>query len=55
MNRFILRAREAFAADFTEATLKALIILWSLMVIALALLFDNKWLLAGILAYEVLP
>lgn len=48
--------REHFQNDFTTATLKTLIVLWALFVIVLVLFFvDNKWLLAGILAYEVLP
>jgi hypothetical protein len=47
--------RKEFYRDFTKTTLKILIIIVALLVIALALYVDNKWVLAGILAYEVLP
>lgn len=42
-------------AEWAPTTLKTLIILWALFVIGLALWIDNPWLLAGILAWEVLP
>lgn len=48
--------RQSFYEDFTATSLKTIIVLWALMVIFLVLfVVDNKWLLAGILAYEVLP
>lgn len=47
--------RRQFEKDFTLAALKTTIILWSLIIIALAIIIDNKWVLAGVLAYEVLP
>ena len=48
--------RQSFYEDFTTAGLKTVIVLWALMVIFVVLfVVDNKWLLAGILAYEVLP
>lgn len=47
--------RRALEKDFTLAALRATIIVWSLVVIGLAIIIDNKWVLAGILAYEVLP
>lgn len=55
MNEYFRRVQEAFSRDFTEAALRALIIGWALFVIFLALNVKNKFLLAGILAYEVLP
>lgn len=55
MNEWIKQAREAFAQDFTEATLKAMIIGVAVLFIVLALSIDNKWILAGLLAYIVLP
>lgn len=36
-------------------TLKIFISVWALLVIILAWSLDSPWLLAGILAYEVLP
>jgi hypothetical protein len=47
--------RRQFEKDFTVASLKATIIVWSLIIIGLALWINDKWVLAGILAYEVLP
>lgn len=48
--------RQAFYEDWTTASLKTAIVLWALFIIILVLfVVDNKWLLAGILAYEVLP
>lgn len=47
--------RRHFEKDFTKAALKATIITWCLLVIGAAIFIDNKWVLAGILAYEVLP
>ena len=52
----IEKIRQDFYEDYTAATLKTLIVLWAIGVILLVLfVVDNKWLLAGILAYEVLP
>jgi hypothetical protein len=36
-------------------TLKVIIIVWALVMIGLALYIDNPWILAGMLAWEVLP
>lgn len=48
--------REALSANFTVTTLKTAIIVWCILIILLVLFFvDNKWLLAGILLYEVMP
>jgi hypothetical protein len=55
MNTFIKKAQAAFYDDFSLAALKTVIILWALFIICLALFVDSKWVLAGILAYEVLP
>lgn len=52
----IKQVRQAFYENYTVATLKTLIVLWALFVIVLVLfVVENKWLLAGILAYEILP
>lgn len=55
MNEFIRRVQAEFAKDFTLTALRITIILWALFVIGLALFVKNKWFLAGVLAYEVLP
>ena len=56
MNTLIKNVQQSFAQDYTAATLKALIVAWAILIIVLVLFFvDNPWLLAGILAYEVLP
>jgi len=48
--------RQSFANDYTAAALKTLIVVWAITVALLALfVIDNKWVLAGMLAYEVLP
>ena len=48
--------RQSFYDDFTVASLKTMIVLWAILIIFLVLfVVDNKWILAGILAYEVLP
>ncbi len=49
------KIRLAAERDFTLVGLKTLIIAWALFVIVLTLFIDNKWILAGILAYEILP
>lgn len=55
LNDTFRKIQEAFARDFTEAALRSVIILWALFVIFLALNVKNKFLLAGILSYELLP
>lgn len=55
MNSFIKKLQAQFARDMTSGMLKTAIILVALVLIVLALTVENKWLLAGILAYEVLP
>lgn len=49
------RVQQLAARDFTLFGLKFLLIAWAVGVIIAALLINNKWLLAGLLAYEVLP
>lgn len=51
----IQRYRKQFSEDMPVTTLKTVLIGWSLLIILLALFIDNPWILAGILAYEVLP
>lgn len=41
--------------DMSLFALKSVIILWCLVIITATLFIDNKWILSGILAYEVLP
>jgi hypothetical protein len=55
MNTFIKQAQNAFATDLTTMMLRITIITWAIVVVLLALFVDNKWLLAGILAWEILP
>jgi hypothetical protein len=50
-----VKVQEAFNRDFTLYGLKALIIGWAIFIIILTLILDNKWLLAGVAAYELLP
>jgi len=52
---FFQQVRSDFARDWTEAALRWTIIAWAIMVIILVLFVKNKWILAGILAYEILP
>ena len=49
------RVQSEFNKDFTLAGLKTAIVIWAIIVAVAALSIDNKWILAGILAYEVLP
>lgn len=49
------RVQSNFASDYTLSALRMLIIAWSIFIICLALVIDNKWVLGAILAYEVLP
>jgi len=56
MNHWIEQTRRNFARDYTTTALKTMIVVWALLVIfATIFVVDNKWILAGILAYEVLP
>ena len=55
MNELIRKVQAEFAKDFTKAGLKTLIVLWALFIVILAIVVDNPWILAGILAYEILP
>lgn len=55
MDSILKRVQDSFARDYTLTALRVMIIAWSLVVIVLALLIENKLLLALILAYEVLP
>ena len=55
MDEMIKAFRNAANRDFTLLSLKTLIIVWAIFVIILAVIVDNKWVLTGILAYEVLP
>lgn len=52
----IEKVRQSFYQSYTAATLKILIIGWAIFIILLVLfVVDNPWILAGILAYEILP
>ncbi len=47
--------REGLQAAWTTEALKAAIIGVAVLLIVLALVIENKWVLAGILAYAILP
>ena len=55
LDKLFQSVRAAANRDLTLVGLKMVIVVWSLVVIALALSTNNKWILAGILAYEILP
>ena len=55
MEKEVATFRQKVFEDFSLTSLKVAIILWALFVIVLVLFVNNKWILAGILAYEVLP
>ena len=55
MNDFTQRLRSAFNDDLTEAGLRAAIIVIAIVLVILALTVQSKWVLAGILAWELLP
>ena len=46
---------QAAHEHFGTNALRTIIIVWALVIIAMALVIDNPWILAGILAWEVLP
>lgn len=41
--------------EYSVFALKTFIIAWAFLVIVAALWIDNKWILAGLLAWEILP
>jgi hypothetical protein len=45
----------SFSKDYTLASLRLFIIAWAIFIIVISLIIDNKYILAGIIAYEVLP
>jgi hypothetical protein len=47
--------RQDVYEEYSVLALKTCIIVWALFVIGLALFVNDKWLLAGILAWELLP
>jgi hypothetical protein len=50
------KIRQEFYEEYTVTGLKVAIVVWAVFVSILVIFFiDNKWILAGILAYEVLP
>lgn len=55
MNETFKKLQESLARDFTKTSLKVMITLWAAFVIVMAWTLDNTFLLAGLLAYEVLP
>lgn len=55
MNAIIKHLQETLYKDFTLGALKITVILWAIFVIFLSIVVNDKWTLAGILAYEVLP
>ena len=56
LTELIHQWRTALSHDFTATALKTAIVIWAIFVILLVVfVVDNKWLLAGIFLYEVLP
>lgn len=55
MNNFIQKIQEGFAQDFSAMMLRILIIVWAIVVVIAAFTVKSKWVLAGILAWELLP
>lgn len=55
LDKLFQSVRVAANRDLTLVGLKTAIVAWSLVVIVLALSSNNKWMLAGLLAYEILP
>jgi hypothetical protein len=55
VNNAIAAVRAEFARDFTSMMLRIGIIVWALVVVIAALTVKSKWILAGILAWEILP
>lgn len=49
------KVQQAASDDLTLASLRTLIVLWAVFIIVLTFSIKNKWILAGILAYEILP
>ncbi len=55
MNEFIRRMQKEFNDDWSAAALRVGIIAVALFFIGIAVFVKNKWILAGALAYIVLP
>lgn len=56
LSELLHKWRTSLSHDFTATTLKAAIVIWAIFIcITVVFFIDNKWLLAGILLYEVLP
>lgn len=55
MGELVERLQEKAYDDFSLVGLKAAIIILALILIFLALSINNKWVLAGVLAWELLP
>lgn len=50
------KVRRSFHEHYTASSLKVLIVTWAILVILVTVfVVDNPWILAGILAYEILP
>ena len=55
MEQILHKVQQYFSKNYTASMLRLMIIVWAIFVVILALSIENPWLLAGILAYEVLP
>ena len=55
MTGLIQGAQQRFSDDFSDTTLRAAILLVALILILVSLKVNNKWILAGVLAYVALP
>lgn len=47
--------KHAVSDNYSTNVLRIMIILWAIFLVLLVLHVNNKWVLAGILLYEVLP
>ena len=55
MNVYIRRLQAQLNKDFSLTAMKLIGLSWLAIVAYLIIIVENKWLLAGILAYELLP
>ena len=49
------KVQSNFAKDYTLSSLRIMVLALAIFFVALSWIIDNKWVLAGIVAYMVLP
>jgi hypothetical protein len=49
------KVQSSFAKDYTLSSLRIMVLALAIFFVALSWIIDNKWVLAGIVAYMVLP